>query len=92
MFRVKLSQPNGCKLGGITEAIVTIETDDEVTSCSDVLSKYFKVNMDHIAVGKQQWKEQFKDAIFFPEDADTTLAKVGFLLRKHLFYAIGMAE
>eukprot|EP00730_Choanoeca_flexa_P019991 TRINITY_DN9773_c0_g2_i1.p1 TRINITY_DN9773_c0_g2~~TRINITY_DN9773_c0_g2_i1.p1 ORF type:complete len:841 (+),score=251.91 TRINITY_DN9773_c0_g2_i1:109-2631(+) len=66
-FTVRLRNPTTASLGKLVACKVTIKNDDEVTSFIERVTAKTNANMDLMSVGTEDWAQQFKDAITWPD-------------------------
>ena len=53
----------GCAIGTIITAVVTIVNDDDLTEVVERVAKLLRLNMDKYREGGRNWKAQFRDAV-----------------------------
>eukprot|EP00045_Choanoeca_perplexa_P014844 m.177223 g.177223 ORF g.177223 m.177223 type:complete len:838 (+) comp16814_c0_seq1:100-2613(+) len=66
-FTVKLRNAETASMGKIISCKVVILNDDEATTIQEHVAAKINANMDLLQVGTEDWAQQFKDAITWPE-------------------------
>ncbi|EDQ85030.1 uncharacterized protein MONBRDRAFT_29670 [Monosiga brevicollis MX1] len=66
-FTVHLEEVSGSTLGKVTVCRVVILNDDKAQRLLEKVSRRMKINMDRFRVGSSDWKQQFRDAVAWPE-------------------------
>lgn len=67
-FQVRLTEAEGCELGDLTTAVVTILNDDEMGALGAKVANLLKLNLDQYAIGGRNWKGQFQEAVEWPSN------------------------
>lgn len=85
MFKVILSNPQGCSLGSVLCAEITITDDDYMNDLSDKIAAQLNLNRDKWNVVASSWSAQFSEACAIPEGCGSQFMHVLSLPMKFVF-------
>lgn len=66
-FHIRLTSCEGAELGEIATCVVTIENDDDMKSLGVKVAHLMRINLDKYRIGTSSWKQQFTDAVEWPD-------------------------
>jgi solute carrier family 8 (sodium/calcium exchanger) len=67
-FELRLREASGAELGGLVVATIIIKNDDEMKELGDKVAALLQLNKDKYSVGTSSYKQQFAEAVEWPED------------------------
>jgi len=76
VFNVKLYDPEGCELGGLTVCKVVILNDDDVGKLGEEVLSLLNMNLDRYKLGSNNYKAQFTEALEGPEVGSPMWSKI----------------
>lgn len=75
-FWLDIKDPEGCKLGGLFHAVITILPDNRLRTRADLLKEIVPVNWDRMRLGAGNWKEQILESVTAPSPECAVAARI----------------